>query len=311
VTDRALQSLAIVEQRIETIALHVDALVGGRARLPAIERGPGTVVSGIGASSGPARHLAQLLGARFAPLSSFTSREPPRGDVLVVFSQHLSPNARLALARTKAYRRAVLFTSTPEASFPPGVEVVRLPPDDERGTYLRVVGPHLALVAATLVAQPGEPLAGISALVARALGAISPLVPFDRPLALVTAGEDVAGYRTIAWKLLEGWGVAEPPVWDVVEIVHGPLQQFHDAPLTVVSLEAAGDAELFDRLDRVLVPGRHLHVRVRSELCRSLALIEHDAKTTALLLAGLRARPRDLFVPEAPVDDAPLYQLGA
>src|SRR5688572_3537291 len=79
----------------------------------------GVVTTGAGSSAAHARFLASVLGelgipARFAPLTEFL--EPPApaaaGKTLVVFSQGLSPNARLALQHTKRWHSVWLATAT-------------------------------------------------------------------------------------------------------------------------------------------------------------------------------------------------------
>jgi hypothetical protein len=81
------------------------------------------------------------------PLSTFAlGGEAVRGDVLVVYSQGLSPNARIALAQTAHFCDTLLLTSTEgpltEALRARGVHVVLLEPRaPEAGLLLRVAGP--------------------------------------------------------------------------------------------------------------------------------------------------------------------------
>lgn len=278
------------------------------------------VVTGIGASEAPARYAARLLRDRaraaFVPLSAFAT-DPPHADVLVVFSQGLSPNARLALARAKEHRRAILFTS-PQADRAalarfPG-EVVMLPPEREDGTLVRVLGPACAMLGAALfvgAARDDEALA-----LAHAVDDARRAVDVDdavlaRRVAFVTAaghGELCDAARN-AW--LEGLCAPEPPSWDVLQIAHGPFQEFFEREITLLALERAGvGADLFDRLARMLVPERHALVRLRSSLAAPLAAIEHHALTCELALRALRVRPRDLAAWPGSGRDAPLYDVG-
>lgn len=297
------------------------------------------VVTGIGAAAGPARYLAWLLGlpgfagrARFVAPSAFVTGVPADGRTLVVFSQHLSPNARLVLARARRAMRVVVITSATRAEVeaaaraPAPLDVVELPPrqpEEERGTLLRVEGPAVASFFAALLARDAgvpldaEALARVPDVVAsagarlsaacdaRALGAA-----IDGPLAIVTTGPQATA-RAAAWKILEGWSAPEPPVWDVLEVAHGPFQQLYAAPACLVVLErrAAEDAELVARLVAMLAPERHALVRLASELPEELAPLEHDALVDALVLAGLRARPRDLEDWDGKGRDGPLYDL--
>src|SRR5690242_21804287 len=78
------------------------------------------VTTGVGGSAGHARVLAYLLAehvgcdARFRPLGAFAEPVPRDScdDLLVVVSQGLSPNARLALADPAAWRHVVVLTAT-------------------------------------------------------------------------------------------------------------------------------------------------------------------------------------------------------
>ena len=76
-------------------------------------------VTGAGGSEGPARILSDRLAragiaSRFVPLSSFVASSPPvtSDDRLVIVSQGLSPNARLALAHRHRVARCVVLTAT-------------------------------------------------------------------------------------------------------------------------------------------------------------------------------------------------------
>jgi len=70
------------------------------------------VLTGVGSSAAHARFLAHLLTERYAldatalPLSAFlTPRATASEEILIVFSQGLSPNARIALAdRARGHR---------------------------------------------------------------------------------------------------------------------------------------------------------------------------------------------------------------
>ncbi len=129
------------------------------------------VVTGVGLAAGPARLAAYLLAragvaARFEPAGAFACGAP-RGDALCVFSQGLSPNARLAMSRAGSYEHALLVTTrragggcSPEVGGAlerwPG-SVWELPPEEiGGGMLLRVVAPICAsLGAARLAARLG------------------------------------------------------------------------------------------------------------------------------------------------------------
>jgi len=277
--------------------------------------------------------------AEFAPVSAFVG-EPPAADVCVVVTQALSPNARLALARQHAYAHTVLVTTqtaktnaivaSAEAS---GVVVVSHGPPEEDGLLLRVVGPACASAAVVslslhLVRASGGPrselawadhlgdvasaIDGAGARAAAALAGRNPRALLD-VAGFVAAGEDGALFDGFRHKVLEGLGRSQPPLWDTCGVAHGPLQSFYDRRATVISLERAGsptNGELVARLERVLDSGRHTLIRLGSALPGPLALFDLDAQLDHLIVAALRAAPRDLANWPGKGRDEPLYGLG-
>lgn len=303
---------------MEAVAAEVERAMSAPLALPReIAAARRWITTGVGASEGPARLLATLLRgagalAEFAPISAYAGEAPP-ADVCVVVSQRLSPNARIPLAHAGAYAHTLLVT-TVDARLP-GVTVVRHGPPEEDGLFLRVLGPAAAtatvLRIAAAVAGEGEPervdLGGARARAERAIAHVDPAALFDLVGVLASRG-DVALADGLRHKLLEGLGVPHPPVWDVCSLVHGPLQSFYDRDATLVLLERE-PSELAERLAAVLRP-RHALVRLRSALPGPLALLDFDLQLDHLVVAALRARPRDLEQWPGKGHDAPLYDLG-
>lgn len=179
---------------------------------------------------------------------------------------------------------------------------------------VRLVGPTVATLAALRLAAH---LAGDERTRAQLEGAASAYrVDLDEsrvlegPLALVTAGVASEVAQAQRWKLLEGLSVEDPPVWDVLQIAHGPLQSFHARPLTLIALATPPALPLLDRLESTLVPGRHRLLRSVATHEGPLSALEHAAYVDALLLSTLRADPRDLYDWPARGMDLPLYGLG-
>ncbi len=299
------------------------------------------VVTGVGASEGPARYLALLLGlagrrAVFTPLSSFLVAQPAAlGEVLVVFSHGLSPNARIALRRAGEHGMTVLFTGLDPDHAAPDVaplfvelamargRVAIIPPKEEGGTLVRFVSPATGMLAgARFAARLGAPidvahlarLPGLAATAPERAAALVAGLPEDtlhRRVAIVGAGPWLEGTQSIANKWLEGLGAREPPRWDVLQIAHGPYQQFFDEEMTLLALEHEQIPEeraLFDRLESMLVEPRHAMLRIRTTLPPPLGLLDHDLVTSALLLRALDERSKDIGAGIGP--DAPLYGLG-
>jgi len=333
--DAALRSLATLTERVASIpeALRAAADV----TLPMLHRAPRTVVAtGIGASEGPARLLVRTLAdagvaARFEPLARFAITSPT-AELLVVFSQNLSPNARLALTAEHRFGARWLVTS---AGYAPGVSAreslvdgfraqgilpILVPPAAEDGMLIRVVGPAAASLVGLRIAaaitgdasalpNPQDAVDGYNAAGTLATPVVTEALS-AQPLALITAGvsaEAVHGHR---WKLLETLLRDDPPVWDVLQVAHGPLQTIHDRPMTLLVLSTPRAAHLVSRL-RTALCRKHHEVRVWSATHdNALSFFEHAAAIDACLLATLRAHPRNLFTWPGRGGDAPLYDLG-
>lgn len=332
---------ALLTERIAGVGALLDELESTCASVAGLPENQSVIATGIGASEGPARLLASELRARgrlasFEPLSSLASTADLPSTTtatahLVLVSQGLSPNARLAIAAAERFSGMTVVTSTePLATAAEGTparllhraeaagaRIVVHPPHAEPGLLVRVLGP----AAASLVALR---LAGVSldraqlgerhrAAGAAALHDIAASVARHRKLhatpnvAFVTAG----GTRSLAygfrWKLLEAAGIPDPPVWDVLQFAHGPFQQIHARPVILCALERPGDGPLVDRLAQMLVPERHLLLRSRATLDGPLAFFEHDAFVNALALELVA--DRDLEIGRWPGHgaDAPLY----
>jgi hypothetical protein len=328
VDDPVARSVRCLQERVASIP---EALrLAADASLPAIHGSPRSIVTtGIGASEGPARLLACTLAeagiaARFVPLSTFAI-DAPAADLLVLFSQNLSPNARLALTPQHRFGARWLVTS---AGFVPGaskreafasayaehgVTLIRVPPATEDGMLLRIVGTTVASLMAlriaahlsdgkVLIAQPSEAAdAYVAPLNVHSLS--------GQTVALVGVGPSVESLHGHRCKLLESLLIPEPFVWDVLQIAHGPLQSIHEKPMTLLAMVTPDAIPLLRRLEATLSPHHQLIPWVARRNDR-LAFFEHAAAVDACLLATLRESPRNLFDWPGRHADAPLYNLG-
>jgi hypothetical protein len=329
-TDRAQASIDRFAERVASVP---DALrLAAAVELPTWEgEKPALVVTtGIGASEGPARLLAATLcdgglRARFVPLMNF-ALHPPTADLLVVFSQNLSPNARLALTEAHQFKARWLVTSlgfepgasTRESLMPVmrarGILPIVVPPAQEDGMLVRMIGPTVAsLIALRLALELGAQQLRDVPLEAAAEAYLAANVRevFDgSPIALVAAGVSIDSLVAARCKILETLLGPEPSVWDVLQIAHGPLQAFHPRSQTVVVCSVPSATGLVDRLRATLVPERHRVIHAASRFDHVLSHFEHTAVIDACLLATLRRTPRNLFDWPAREGDAPLYDLG-
>ena len=315
------------------------------------------VTTGVGSSAAHARLLAHVLrthlgcDARFRPLGAFLDA-PPAGacdDLLVVVSQGLAPNARVALADLAAWRHVVLVTATRgetaraagradaaaelERLADVGVEVRAFPAGaEEYGTLMRVTGPmagHLAMLryAAALAAAAGRSDAlprpdgarladAVRAAHARA-DALAPLAADGRlagNLAFVASGDYVALAGNLQLKVLEGMLLPLPPVFELLDLAHGPYQQAFPAAATFLALtrpDAPREAELLERFASMLVPERHALVRLPATLPLPFAVFEHEAMMNELVLAAIAARRIDQSRWPGQGRDRPLYVVGS
>jgi creatinine amidohydrolase len=309
------------------------------------------LVTGLGSSAGHARFLAQLLAdelalpARFVPAGAFLGG-PPEGaaaDALVVVSQGLSPNARFALAEPRRWRQVLLLTSVGadsasaerrallEGLAAAGGLVLRFAGEDEHGTLLRLLGPmagyacalRLARALAQALGVPAAALAcdpaSVAERVARAPAALEaallelPPAALAAPLAFLASG----AYTELAWNLrlkwMEGLLRPFPPVWDLLELAHGPLQQAFPGAATFAALARPGaprEAELLARTRAALVPGRHHLLRLPSALPAPFAIFEHEALVNELVLRQMAVERLDNARWPGRGAEAPLYELA-
>lgn len=325
------ESVAILRDRAARLPAELAVVLAAEVPALPLPRGDRTrfVVTGLGASEGPARLLVALLAelglpAVFAPVSAFFG-PAPRGDVLVVVSQQLSPNARLPLRRSAAYRAVALVTAV-EA----GEEVTLVlshPPAREDRILLRVIGPAAAALvvtraaiatAAALGVEPtwasALPLVPGAATAATAVGERAPPDLFERFTALVGSSGTSELLHLARLKLVEGLGLVDPPLWDACAVVHGPFQAFYERPTTLLCFAARGDesaARLLRGLEQSVVPERHRLWLHESTLPGPLAVFEHDAAVLGLVLGQLSREPRNLIAWPGKGADAAIYALGA
>jgi creatinine amidohydrolase/Fe(II)-dependent formamide hydrolase-like protein len=351
------EGLRLLEARVRALP---DLLREGAARpdpapgfAPADVRG--VVTTGVGSSAAHARFLSHLLAqrlglrARYVPLSAFLAPPGPGAadEALVVISQGLSPNARLALARPRAWRHVVLMTATGEEGArragredrlrllaelrAAGVEVRPFPAgEDEYGTLVRVIGPMagylcaLRLVAA-LARAAGTPAAvtddveAVCRALATAPGRLDAALPpaalgaLASGVAFLTSGTYGELVENLRYKVLEGMLLPAPPVWDLLHVAHGPFQQLYERPAVLLALarpDAPAESDLLARLERMLEPDRHHLVRLEATLPGPLAILDHEALMNALLLRDVAARGVDqVRWPGRGREDA-LYELG-
>lgn len=251
------------------------------------------VITGTGASEAHARYLACLLNrftshrAEFRHLSSFFLHpgSSDRQHDLIVFSQGLSPNARIALQCAEQFRQTFLFTAATEdgardageedkAEFLHSLKenhigLIHYPLENERTTLLRLVGPLAGYLAALQFADSLAPGALPSLDENELLDAVEDAgnkLPSD--LTEWTTRQLKGGFHLIApaplsefgqnlsYKLNEGLFLPAPPLWDILQFAHGPFQENCAAARPAILLAGANsdpcERELFARSRQML-----------------------------------------------------------
>ncbi|MEO8600994.1 MAG: creatininase family protein [bacterium] len=328
-----------------------------RLILPTLPLLPGAarsvVTTGVGSSAAHAALLAHLLAdqlgiaARAVPAGAFIAPLADSArDVLVVFSQGLSPNARLALHDPQRWLAVILVTAVAPrprdtarrealaALRRAGGVVMHLPGGAERGLLLRVAGPLAASAACFRLADAlATTLRGAAATdaalrldaarIASAMRAAATRgAAFARrrdradrlPQALLASGGYGAIAGNLALKLSEALLVPPPPVHDLIDFAHGPFQHLFAAPATLFALtrrNAPGEDALWARLTAMLDAPRHRVVRLPSTLPGAQALFEHESWLNAFVLEVIEAAERDPADWPGRGNDAPLYDVAA
>jgi creatinine amidohydrolase/Fe(II)-dependent formamide hydrolase-like protein len=293
----------------------------------------GLVATGIGSSEAHARLLAHLVAertrrpARFVPASALVAPSAaPAADTLVLFSQGLSPNARLVLGHVARWPRVVVATSvTDSARLAPfrarGVTVVSFAGENEFGTLVRVIGPLAGTLCAVRLARAfgaaiDVPAERIEPALGSAFDAASRIAPaaLRAPIAFIASGSYGELVTNLRLKVLEGMLRPLPPTWDLLHLAHGPFQQALTGPAVFLALtraDAPGDESLLVRFEAMLEPTRHTLLRLHASLPSPLALLEHEMHLNALMLCELEARGVDQVRWPGRGLDGPLYDLSS
>lgn len=301
------------------------------------------VTTGIGSSLAHARYLSWLLRTRAGlpswdvPTGSFlappTSATDPKDDVLVVFSQGLSPNARFPLAHAGSYGALILVTAAEgdsadraaavrEAAVA-GAIVVRMPCAPEYDVLMRVVGPMVGFAVALRIAhaagvpvdlQPEPIVRAVESAASRARASLAGVDPrvFADPMTVVGTGGYAQHAHNLCAKVQEGMYLPWPQAVDALELAHGSIQEASGKPRTFLALGHGGSHEdaLFARA-RQVSESHHRWLRFDAHLEAPLAVLEHEAMVNELVLASIAARGLDQQQWPGKGRDGPLYGLAS
>ncbi|MDP3278910.1 MAG: hypothetical protein Q8Q09_27205 [Deltaproteobacteria bacterium] len=295
--DRIAHTPALVRESIA-----IGSLVGAdhREELISVRR---WITTGIGASEGVARALALTLrnehdrSAEFLPISHWLSpRRLSHADGLIVCSQGLCPNARMALQARGHTTRVLLTAADPQTldTYLQNERWIVCPhgPSHESALLLRVSGPICAMASACAMmgALGTAPQDDWAQALARglALGFEAAKTLTSSQLAqirgLIALGDRCEALAGLAWAWTEGTLSTDHSVWDALGFVHGPFQALYGHDATLIALERASAMEraVFDRLASILPP-RHTLLRIAFHGSPTEALFAHWGASYALL----------------------------
>ncbi len=289
------------------------------------------VLTGIGASGAVARTAEALLRHETSlrvsslPLSEFVSRDVDlQGKTLVLLSQELSPNATLALQRVERFQQALLLTSLSEAdarlvSFrQSGGRIFTLPPREERDFLVRMMGPLATVMGLLRLAWAGEGQKAPGELT-RVPDAMAVALEQGFEVAkawpdgvlrtpLLATGSYSGCLEVLRWTWMEAWWTEAPPVWDALEVAHGPWQTQTKLAGPWLAFTRPDDmAGLWPRFESML-PKSQVLVRAEAALPAPLCFFEHAAFVQGLLCGVLKRRDVDLKKWPGHGTDAPLYR---
>ncbi len=285
------------------------------------------IVTGTGSSEAHARYLAMLINlhtdraAAYLPLSGFVTAEPAAfaQKTLVVFSQGVSPNARIALNRRGDFAHCILFSATTPAAaraagktdraellqrlLDEGGELVEFPLAEEYTTLIRFVGPLAGYLACLQFASrfagcrfPAPTAEAILPLLdtpppADLLDAMIRLPSaFSQGFNLVTAAPISDFAQNLACKFMEGLFWPCPPISDFLQFAHGPFQQMnaHPKPVIVFQGGSPAEAELVGRSVRMLRDVGLGAFVIRADAPPLYSIFGFEAATNALVFEVMR-----------------------
>lgn len=224
------------------------------------------VICGVGSSEAQARFLVSLINrytnskARFAPYSSFLNDAMlEKGDNvmsnsnLVLFSQGISNNAQIVLAKRHLFKSVVLFTSVTgtglaeigdvvrlslyEKLLQEMTSIVRFPLESEHTILIRVIGPIFGFFAAARWCHDslGQSFnlasnEALSSMVHKVQASNTFDWPrlareFEEGVELTFTNETHEYGQNLAYKWVEGIFGDQPILRDGFQYAHGPFQK--------------------------------------------------------------------------------------
>lgn len=291
-----------------------------------LTRGP-IITTGIGLAGGPARILAAQVArlghsARYVPLTEFLTH-PPKAATLIIFSQSLSPNIRLASRAQAAH--LILFTAVSPTRaaqyFDHKTELIHVPSTEQHTSMIRLQSPVVSLyIALEWLTKAFDNIPWSSDLQevpeatrvafqqGKQLSYLAPLLS-KTPVVFVCHGVLPEELHLLAWKWAEMWFEGPPLIVEALELAHGPLQAKYTTSTLFIGLKNSHDTlDVWDRVKKALHPTLHQLCLISAQLPFPLSLFEYDASLNALLIEALKTAPSKVSYWPTEGLDTPLYE---
>tara|TARA_B100001248_G_scaffold262395_1_gene258112 strand:- start:51327 stop:52337 length:1011 start_codon:yes stop_codon:yes gene_type:complete len=291
------------------------------------------IVTGVGSSQAHAQYLAYLINqytsttAVALPLVSFTKKLPPSTNehTLIVFSQGLSSNARIALKHCNAFKETFLITaqSSPTQDLAPEIKPIHIPCDEEKGLLIRTIGPFLGFLASLQLVEYVWPGAIPSCTEETLLEALKTTPQKSQALQkelsleacqagctfLTTPGLALSCYN-LGFKFLEGLFLPMPAIWDILTFTHGPFQQLRQHPGPILSLTGnQKDNMLFQKAETMITACSTTHAQLQATLSSPWSILEYEMILNHWLLGELKKSSIDQKNWPGKGEDAKLYDI--
>ena len=351
----------LIEQRLAQIpSLLLNMLKQDSAPLsPAILAAHSFTVTGIGSSEAHARYLTLLLNlhtnrqAIFVGFTAFTTTPMTNtshsDQIMILFSQGLSPNAQMVLKYgDKYFSHVLLFTSLNNEQLArkcpwiqsSKVETIQFPLYDEYTTLIRVIGPACGFLAGILFIQKlsnknfiqsdrlQEASLITSQTFSRSLLRQAMLDDRDQqfshgPFYLILSSPLIDVSQNIAYKFVEGLYWSAPTVCDYLQFAHGPYQQLRSlanrqsAIVCIVDQSNQLDAALERRLRQMVERQDEEHRRINvytlplySSSSIIYSIFETEMQFNQLVYDVMCARRCDQINWPGKGEDQPLYEFS-
>jgi len=277
------------------------------------------IITGIGSSEAHARFLCSLVdrvapgAATFANPSSFAVSSPAApGGTLIVFSQGLSANARIALRHQSSFRNTVVFTTKEQSETPftgDDIDFVRCVETDEFTILLRVIGPMVTYLTAWQWLHsvlPGTPAPPDGGEIERIFSSVDET---DEETIAALAKDFISGVefnfigpandypQNLGFKRVEGLFLSEPVHRDILQAAHGPIQQNHAEPSAQWIFTSASPAEtalaahLLPMFGRLNAPVR----TIASPVPEPASVFFFEALLNRVLATAIHSSPHSQF----------------